>query len=216
MTARIENLDALLKIEAMRLHYGCESISKEEFERIRPYANVAVLAGHSCIRTAVMGEEASSQKSPTPAQLEAIQPGSTAPDAFLAEARFRRQAEAGSDTLSTNHRETLALLRDQLFGDVPLKEWATSVAAFERLASHFGFGETPRERGAVVAELVFEIAPGGFKLSGTKNWISNSPFADVFAASFDEELTSTARVRRDVLERLLPGLTIDLADVFAS
>ncbi len=35
MTARIENLDALLKIEAMRMHYGCESISKEEFERER-------------------------------------------------------------------------------------------------------------------------------------------------------------------------------------
>jgi zinc protease len=35
MTARAENLDALLKIEAMRIHYGCESISKEEFERER-------------------------------------------------------------------------------------------------------------------------------------------------------------------------------------
>jgi N-acyl-D-aspartate/D-glutamate deacylase len=44
----------------------------DALERIRPYANVAVLAGHSCIRTAVMGEEASSQKNPTPAQLEAM------------------------------------------------------------------------------------------------------------------------------------------------
>jgi N-acyl-D-amino-acid deacylase len=44
----------------------------DALERIRPYANVAVLAGHSCIRTAVMGEEASSQKHPTTVQLEAM------------------------------------------------------------------------------------------------------------------------------------------------
>jgi N-acyl-D-aspartate/D-glutamate deacylase len=37
--------------------------------RARPYANVAVLAGHSCIRTAVMGEEASLRAQPTEAEL---------------------------------------------------------------------------------------------------------------------------------------------------
>jgi N-acyl-D-aspartate/D-glutamate deacylase len=37
--------------------------------RARPYANVAVLAGHSCIRTAVMGEEASLRAQPTDAEL---------------------------------------------------------------------------------------------------------------------------------------------------
>jgi N-acyl-D-amino-acid deacylase len=35
-----------------------------------PYANVAVFAQHSTIRTAVMGEAASTDKAPTPAQLE--------------------------------------------------------------------------------------------------------------------------------------------------
>lgn len=34
-TARREALDGLLKIEAMRLYYGCQTISKEEFERER-------------------------------------------------------------------------------------------------------------------------------------------------------------------------------------
>ncbi|MDX2089220.1 MAG: pitrilysin family protein [Kofleriaceae bacterium] len=34
-TARAENLDALLKIEAMRLYYGCQTISNEEFLRER-------------------------------------------------------------------------------------------------------------------------------------------------------------------------------------
>jgi N-acyl-D-amino-acid deacylase len=44
----------------------------EFLDRIRPYANVAVLAGHSCIRTAVMGEEASSRKVPSDAQMSAM------------------------------------------------------------------------------------------------------------------------------------------------
>ncbi|MDB4963477.1 MAG: peptidase domain protein [Myxococcales bacterium] len=34
-TARAENLDALLKIEAMRLYYGCQTISNDEFLRER-------------------------------------------------------------------------------------------------------------------------------------------------------------------------------------
>jgi N-acyl-D-amino-acid deacylase len=41
-------------------------------EKIGPYANVAVLAGHSSIRTAVMGEEASSVKKPSEKQLDAM------------------------------------------------------------------------------------------------------------------------------------------------
>jgi N-acyl-D-aspartate/D-glutamate deacylase len=42
-------------------------------ERIRPYANVGVLAGHSCIRVAAMGEEASLRKEATPAELGKMQ-----------------------------------------------------------------------------------------------------------------------------------------------
>ena len=38
-------------------------------DRLRPYANVAVLAQHSTIRSAVMGEEASTRKIPSEAQL---------------------------------------------------------------------------------------------------------------------------------------------------
>ena len=38
--------------------------------RQRPYLNVAVYAGHSCIRTAVMGAEASTRAEPTPSELE--------------------------------------------------------------------------------------------------------------------------------------------------
>ncbi|NVB83705.1 MAG: insulinase family protein [Kofleriaceae bacterium] len=35
MTSRSENLEAMLKIEAMRMFYGCQNIPKEEFERER-------------------------------------------------------------------------------------------------------------------------------------------------------------------------------------
>jgi N-acyl-D-aspartate/D-glutamate deacylase len=45
----------------------------EQLRRIGPYANVAVLAQHSTIRSAVMGEEASIRAEPTAAELAAMQ-----------------------------------------------------------------------------------------------------------------------------------------------
>jgi N-acyl-D-aspartate/D-glutamate deacylase len=44
-----------------------------ELERIRPYANVAALAGHSTIRTAVMGEEASTRAQASAEELSRMQ-----------------------------------------------------------------------------------------------------------------------------------------------
>ena len=72
-------LKNLSVVEAMDLHALTTGV-RWEFEsfpdymkllrRARPYANVAVLAGHSCIRTAVMGEEASLRAAPTDAELQ--------------------------------------------------------------------------------------------------------------------------------------------------
>jgi N-acyl-D-aspartate/D-glutamate deacylase len=45
----------------------------DALRRIRPYANVAALAGHSTIRTAVMGEDASIRAEPTPEELARMQ-----------------------------------------------------------------------------------------------------------------------------------------------
>jgi N-acyl-D-aspartate/D-glutamate deacylase len=42
-------------------------------ERIGPYANVGVLAGHSAIRTAVMGEEGSTKRIPSPDEMHRMQ-----------------------------------------------------------------------------------------------------------------------------------------------
>ncbi len=45
----------------------------EQLRRIGPYANVAVLAQHSTIRSAVMGEEASTRATPSDAQMAKMQ-----------------------------------------------------------------------------------------------------------------------------------------------
>ena len=41
--------------------------------RVKPYLNVAVFAGHSAVRTAVMGEDASGRRDPTPDELRRMQ-----------------------------------------------------------------------------------------------------------------------------------------------
>ncbi len=45
----------------------------EQLRRVRPFANVAALVGHSAIRTAVMGEDASTRGEPTSDELSAMQ-----------------------------------------------------------------------------------------------------------------------------------------------
>jgi N-acyl-D-aspartate/D-glutamate deacylase len=65
------NLDALLN----GTKWEFESFSEylDQIRRVGPYANVAALAGHSTIRTAVMGEDASSRAEPTPDELAKMQ-----------------------------------------------------------------------------------------------------------------------------------------------
>ena len=65
------DLDALLT----GTQWGFESFSEylDQLRRIRPYANVATLAGHSTIRTAVMGDEASTRAEATADELRRMQ-----------------------------------------------------------------------------------------------------------------------------------------------
>jgi N-acyl-D-amino-acid deacylase len=65
----VEGMDVEALLTGTR--WGFESFADYlgALERIRPYANLGVLAGHSTIRSAVMGEEASSRIDPSESQL---------------------------------------------------------------------------------------------------------------------------------------------------
>jgi N-acyl-D-amino-acid deacylase len=66
----VEGMDLDALVAGTRWDFETFPEYLDALERSRPYANVGVLAGHSAIRTAVMGEEASSRATPAPEQLE--------------------------------------------------------------------------------------------------------------------------------------------------
>ena len=69
----VEGMDLNALLAGTRWEFESFPEYLDALERIRPYANVGVLAGHSTIRSAVMGEEASQRKQPTPAELRRMQ-----------------------------------------------------------------------------------------------------------------------------------------------
>ena len=66
----VEGMDLNALLQGTRWEFETFAEYLDALERARPYANVGVLAGHSTIRTAVMGDEASTRSEPTPAELE--------------------------------------------------------------------------------------------------------------------------------------------------
>jgi N-acyl-D-aspartate/D-glutamate deacylase len=66
----VEGMDLDALITGTRWQFESFAEYLEFVRRQRPYLNVGVYAGHSCIRTAVMGEEASTRAEPTPIELE--------------------------------------------------------------------------------------------------------------------------------------------------
>ena len=69
----VEGMDLNALLAGTRWEFESFGEYLDALERARPYANVAVLAGHSTIRTAVMGEEASTRKIPTAAEMAKMQ-----------------------------------------------------------------------------------------------------------------------------------------------
>ena len=75
----VKNLSVVegMDLEALQAGTRWEFESFAEYmdllRRVHPYANVGVFAQHSTIRTAVMGEAASTDRAPTPAQLSRMQ-----------------------------------------------------------------------------------------------------------------------------------------------
>jgi N-acyl-D-amino-acid deacylase len=69
----VEGMDVNALLTGTRWEFESFGEYLDALERIHPYANVGVLAGHSTIRSAVMGEEASTRRQPTPEQLKKMQ-----------------------------------------------------------------------------------------------------------------------------------------------
>ena len=69
----VEGMDVDALLAGTRWNFETFPGYLDALERARPYANVGVLAGHSTIRTAVMGEAASSQAVPSDSQLKEMQ-----------------------------------------------------------------------------------------------------------------------------------------------
>src|SRR3989440_12515405 len=65
----VEGMDLAALLQGTRWEFETFAEYLDTLERVRPYANVGVLAGHSTIRTAVMGEEASTRSEATPSEL---------------------------------------------------------------------------------------------------------------------------------------------------
>jgi len=65
----VEGMDVRALLEGTRWDFETFPEYLDALERMHPWANVGVLAGHSTIRSAVMGEEASTRKVPTPQEL---------------------------------------------------------------------------------------------------------------------------------------------------
>jgi N-acyl-D-aspartate/D-glutamate deacylase len=69
----VEGMDVEALLAGTRWDFETFPQYLDALERLHPYANVGVLAGHSTIRSAVMGEEASSRKQPTAEELKKMQ-----------------------------------------------------------------------------------------------------------------------------------------------
>jgi N-acyl-D-aspartate/D-glutamate deacylase len=135
----IRNLSVVegMDLEALRAGINWEFESFGEYmavlRRRGAYANVAVLAGHSVIRTAVMGEAASQRQQATPEELARMK-------AHVADAMANGAIGLGA-SYSLNHSG---------YGGVPMPSTITDLSELDALIGAMG----PRGRGVV------EIASG--------------------------------------------------------
>src|SRR3954468_5125440 len=91
----VEGMDLGALLEGTRWNFETFGEYLDAVERVRPHANVGVLAGHSTIRTAVMGEAASTRAQPTSDELAAMR-------AMVREA-MRAGAAGFASSFSPNH-----------------------------------------------------------------------------------------------------------------
>lgn len=117
----VEGMD----LEALRvgIDWNFESFSEymQAVRGIQPYINVAVLTGHSVIRTAVMGEAASERKQPTAEELAKMK-------AMVADAMANGAIGLGA-SYSLNHSG---------FGGVPMPSTITELDELDELVGAMG------------------------------------------------------------------------------
>src|SRR5690242_4632281 len=130
----IKNLSVVegMDLDALRtgIKWDFESFSDymAMLRRRAPYANVAVLAGHSTIRTAVMGEAASQRKDATPEELAKMK-------AMVADAMARGAIGLGA-SYSLNHSG---------YGGVPMPSTIAPMSELDALVGAMG----PRGKGVI-------------------------------------------------------------------
>src|SRR4029079_17400853 len=130
----IRNLSVVegMDLDALRagIKWDFESFSEYMgmLRRKGAYANMAVLAGHSTIRTAVMGEDASQRKDATPEELARMK-------AMVADAMAHGAIGLGA-SYSLNHSG---------FGGVPMPSTITDLSELEQLVGAMG----PRGKGVI-------------------------------------------------------------------
>ena len=69
----VEGMDLQALLHGVNWEFETFGQYMDQLRRIKPHLNTAVFAGHSVIRTAVMGEEASERAEPSDQQLQAMQ-----------------------------------------------------------------------------------------------------------------------------------------------
>jgi N-acyl-D-amino-acid deacylase len=69
----VEGMDLQALLQGVNWEFETFGQYMDQLRRISPHLNTAVFAGHSVIRTAVMGEEASERIEPSDAQMQAMQ-----------------------------------------------------------------------------------------------------------------------------------------------
>jgi N-acyl-D-amino-acid deacylase len=112
--------------------------------RAGPYANVAVLVGHSAVRTAVMGDDASVRKHATAAELAEMKQ-------LVAEAMAQGAVGLGS-SYSPNHSG---------WGGIPMPSTISDIAEFDALVGAMGGpgrGVVEIASGTIAVETIADIA----------------------------------------------------------
>jgi N-acyl-D-amino-acid deacylase len=142
--AVVEGMD----LDALRtgIDWRFESFTEylDVVRRAGPYANVAVLIGHSAVRTAVMGEDASVRKEPTAVEMAEMK-------RLVAEAMAQGAVGLGS-SYSPNHSG---------WGGIPMPSTISDIEEFDALVGAMGGpgrGVVEIASGTIAGETVAEIA----------------------------------------------------------